>query len=624
MIKIYVNYFSDARIVSNAILTPIQVGRAITGNPLNMLGDDTGENISSQNPAYCELTGMYWAWKNDLKSDHLGFMHYRRFLDFNSEIERPNDTAHGVIVDRFEEDFLEDFGLLENRIEEILSEYDGVVTKPVDLSAMGHKSVEEQYRVSPHHHIKDFRLAEQVVSELYPSDKIFFKRMAKGATLYPCNIFVLKRTLFLEYCDWLFPILRELHERIDTTGYSSQAKRAVGFLAERLFTAFLLKKKAQQPTLRLKELRLVIVKETSPDPVGPRKPVTDLPVTSVVASSDRSYLPHLAALIHSVFDNAHEKSFLDFIVLDGGLRADERKLLSKIPASYGQDGRITFVDMSKQFLSVDIHSYFTRSTFYRLMLPDLLDDYDRVLFIDTDMIVLADLSDLFNIDLNGKAVAAVQDLVMRTFTARGVPSITEAGGKAASIYLYEYLGMGKKYDEYFQAGTILFDLKRMREKEYSSSLKQDLADNRYWFLDQDVLNKHLLNDVKFIDNKWNSLYLDDESLTYLRADDLRTYEDSIKSPYIIHFAGQFKPWVNDVHPLGHHYWYYLRRTHWYESVLSKYINRTASLFPAPVAPMSQGKPSLKWRVLRRGWLMLPSAVQRSILPYATRLSQATR
>lgn len=591
-----------------------------------MLGDNTGDNISPLNPAFCELTGMYWAWKNDLTSDYLGFMHYRRFLDFNPEINRMNDTVHGVLVDHFEDEFLDDFGLTENRIEEVLLTCDGVITKPINFHELGIKSVEAQYRSAPHHRIKDFRLAEKIVSELYPNDAVFFKKMAKGATLYPCNIFVFKRALFLEYCEWIFPILRELHERIDTTGYSSQSKRAVGFLAERLFTVFLLKKKAQEPQLRFEELRLVIVKETSPAPMGPKRPTTDLPITSVVASSDRGYLPHLAALIHSVFDNANENSFIDFIVLDGGLTADERVLLSRIPSSYGQDGRITFIDMSRQFLSINAHSYFTRSTFYRLMLPELLIEYDRVLFIDTDMIVLTDLSELYNIDLKDNSIAAVYDLVMRTFTAKGVPSIAQAGGKPASIYLYEHLGMGKSYDEYFQAGTILFDLTKMRQKGYASSLKQDLSNNAFWFLDQDVLNKHLLKDVMFIDNKWNSLYLEDDSLNYLKEDELKIYEDSIKSPYIIHFAGQHKPWINNIHPLGHHYWYYLRKTHWYEIILSKYLNQSASLFSSltPQNSMKNDNPSLLWRIMRRTWATMPSAVQRRIHPLATRISQAIR
>lgn len=626
MIKVYVNYFSDARIVSNKILTPIQVGRSLTKHPLDMLGDDTGDNISSQNPAFCELTGMYWAWKNDLKSDYIGFMHYRRFLDFHSKVGRPNETAHGVVVDFFDEDFFDDFGLTENRIKEFISNCDGAIPQPFDLCSAGHKSVEEQYRTSSHHHIKDFWLAEQIVSELYPCDKIYFKKMSKGTILYPCNIFIFKRSLFLEYCEWIFPILKELHKRIDITGYSSQSKRAVGFLAERLFTLFILKKKAQNPELQLKELRLVIVKETAPEPKGPRPPVTDLPVTSIVISSDRIYLPHLAALIHSIFDNAKKTSFLDLIILDGGISENEKQLLTQIPSAYSQDARITFVDMSRQFLSVETHSYFTRTTFYRLVLPDLLDDYDRILFIDTDMIVLKDLSDLYNIDLKGNTVAAVQDLVMRTFTARGVSPISGSGFKSASIYLYEYLGMGKRLDEYFQAGTILFDLKKMREKEYSKKLQNDLIDGCFWFLDQDVLNKHLLGDVLFIDNKWNSLYLDDDSLLYLKTDDLKTYEDSIHNPYVIHFAGQHKPWVNNVHPLGHYYWYYLRRTHWYEKILRNYLNKTASLYSETHQSIQNvhGSPSLTWRILRRGWRVMPNALKRAMLPLAIRVSKGTR
>ena len=61
---------------------PIQVGKAISQVDLGIQGDDTGDNISHKNASYCELTGMYWAWKNLKDVDVIGLCHYRRYFDF--------------------------------------------------------------------------------------------------------------------------------------------------------------------------------------------------------------------------------------------------------------------------------------------------------------------------------------------------------------------------------------------------------------------------------------------------------------------------------------------------------------------------------------------------------------
>ncbi|KAA9371155.1 DUF4422 domain-containing protein [Ochrobactrum quorumnocens] len=622
VIKIYLSYFADARKVSNSILTPIQVGRSPSLVNLDMIGDDTGDNISDRNSAYCELTGIYWAWKNDTKADYLGFMHYRRFLDFYPDVDRANETIQGVFVDEFEDDFFDEFGLTEERVSATMKDCDGVIPAPINVSDFGGKSVEQQYRVSPDHHIGDFYLAEKVVSELYPHDSIYFKRMAKGKLLYPCNIFIFKRELFAEYCDWVFPILDELHKRINTSNYSTQAKRAVGFLAERLFTTFVIKKQSSSPVVRFAELRLVTLKETAPAPIRPERPVSDKPVTTLVASSDRAYVPHLAALIHSVFDNASSAALIDFIVLDGGLTNFERGILKQIPERYDAKGIITFVDMSRQFLSVDTHSYFSRSTFYRLILPDLLDDYSRVLFLDTDMIVVSDITELYNVNMEGKAIAAAKDLVMKTFTVRGILSTPETGGKAAGLYLSEYLGMGNRSGEYFQAGVILLDLEKMREKNYSRAMKKSLFLKKYWFLDQDIFNEKLLGDVYFIENKWNCLFLEDNSHVFLSKNELGSYEKSLDGPSILHFAGRSKPWVNNDHPFGSYYWYYLRRTHWYESVLAKYLDKSASIYDGVAGPRPHA--GVLRRILRKIWRMLPNGARTTLLPAAMKLSRRIR
>ena len=92
---IYTAYHMPAPVLRSVSIHPIHVGRVLTDTPLpGMIGDDTGDNISAKNPSYCELTALYWAWKNNTEATHLGLMHYRRVLDFdNSNLDQVETFA---------------------------------------------------------------------------------------------------------------------------------------------------------------------------------------------------------------------------------------------------------------------------------------------------------------------------------------------------------------------------------------------------------------------------------------------------------------------------------------------------------------------------------------------------
>ena len=82
-IKIIVCCHKDDLKLSSDVYFPLHVGKAVSSLDLDIQGDDTGDNISEKNPGYCELTGMYWAWKNLKGVDYIGLCHYRRYFDFN-------------------------------------------------------------------------------------------------------------------------------------------------------------------------------------------------------------------------------------------------------------------------------------------------------------------------------------------------------------------------------------------------------------------------------------------------------------------------------------------------------------------------------------------------------------
>lgn len=88
-VTILVCYHKDFPVYRDPAYTPIQVGRSLSAVRLDMIGDDTGDNISAKNASFCELTAMYWAWKNLKGVDCIGLCHYRRFFDFHNAITPP-------------------------------------------------------------------------------------------------------------------------------------------------------------------------------------------------------------------------------------------------------------------------------------------------------------------------------------------------------------------------------------------------------------------------------------------------------------------------------------------------------------------------------------------------------
>lgn len=188
---------------------PLHVGRCTAGH-LGYLGDDTGNSISHKNPYFCELTGMYWIWKNNCKADYIGICHYRRYLI----------SKCGMIF-------------TEREVEQILSHYDIMTTKLLTLTCSYEKGFSEN------HHSKDLETTGMVLQEKYPEYYDTFQKLVQGPNTYFGNIFITSKEMYQEYCQWLFDILFEVEKRTDLTGYNSYEKRLFGFLSEFLQTVWI-------------------------------------------------------------------------------------------------------------------------------------------------------------------------------------------------------------------------------------------------------------------------------------------------------------------------------------------------------------------------------------------------
>lgn len=203
---------------TDPVYLPLQVGAE--GKPkLGYTPDNTGDNISSKNPYFCELTGLYWAWKN-LDCEYIGLCHYRRY--FGRKIHT-NDLEKKKQAILHQKDY-----------ERLLRQYDVILPEKRHYYI---ETVRSQYEHA--HYKKDLDLAERLVGELYPEYSEAFTQVMNRRSLHILNMFVMKKSLFDAYCQWLFTILFAIEKQVDMTGYSTYEQRLYGFLSERLFNVWL-------------------------------------------------------------------------------------------------------------------------------------------------------------------------------------------------------------------------------------------------------------------------------------------------------------------------------------------------------------------------------------------------
>lgn len=212
-IKMIIATQKSCLIPKGEMYLPLHVGAATSNNTLNYIRDDTGDQISERNPVFCELTGLYWAWKN-LKYDWLGLVHYRRFFAFLENGKKKILTKEQLLP------LLEQYRVIlpQKRryyIETVYSHYD--------------------HTFDANH----FDMAGQVISEKFPDYAEDFERFMRQRSAWLFNMMIMPRELTEQYCSWLFEIMFELEKRVDTSLMNPFEMRYAGRVSERLLNVWI-------------------------------------------------------------------------------------------------------------------------------------------------------------------------------------------------------------------------------------------------------------------------------------------------------------------------------------------------------------------------------------------------
>ena len=561
-IKILISCHKEADHPESEILLPIQVGAANARVRFpDMLHDDEGENISDKNPMYCELTAQYWAWKN-LDADYYGFCHYRRYFNFSDTVYE-EDPWGNVLEDYVDANAAQKYGFDDQTIADLVARYDVITTTRKDLRRMPERfsSVDDQYAKAQKLHAKDLQTIREIIDEKFPAYSLAAKKHCEGHTTSFCNMYILRKEIFADYCAWMFAVLAEFEKRTDMSRYSQEALRTPGHLSERLFGIYYIYLQEQGRTLKTKELQCVLFADTDPQRMlAPAFPENEIPV---VFAANNNFVPVAATCIQSVIEHAAPGKNYDLVLLESDVTRENKDIL--LGMLKGKPNiSLRFFNAARLLSGYELkaNAHISVETYFRFLIQEILPGCGKVLYLDCDLVAQEDVAKLYETDVEGYLLAAARD---PDFLGQ-----INGANPATAAYCKKGLPMKDPYN-YFQAGVLLFNTAEMR-KAYSLSEWLTFATHPYKYNDQDVLNLYCEGRVKYLDMAWNLItdcdhYRVNNVVVYAPDAVYKEYQKAHAAPKIIHYAGFMKPWHRPDEDLARYFWDYARRTPYYEQLI---------------------------------------------------------
>lgn len=305
---------------------------------------------------------------------------------------------------------------------------------------------------------------------------------------------------------------------------------------------------------------------------------------AVCFSSSNYYVPYLTTAIHSLIENSNQEWNYDIVIFNKDISETNQTIIKK---TYEKENiSIRFYSVKTIFegtnIAVPTHiDTVTIETYYRLLTPYIMKQYNKVLFLDSDIMVLSDVNDLYSKDISQYALAASHEILLEAAhieawykaltneeeNERKIKSVEK--GVEACLKHVNSVGVENTKD-YFQAGVILFNCNYFNKNNYVETLFENIQRRNYGIVDQDALNELCHKNAFILNGQWNFTPLNQGDYFMHMREENRQIQLAIKEPKILHFVGSgMKPW--NLYEGYYHaiWWEYARKTPYYETILTR-------------------------------------------------------
>lgn len=579
-IKIFVSHRidQDSFRIDNPLYYNIRCGAIFDKREnIDMLGDNTGDNISEKRDSFCELTVQYWAWKN-MDADYYGLCHYRRYFSFSDEkfgINENGQIEGYTLSPRSAERFnLHNCALMAETIQNtdaIFMESYNIINKATPIGNRG--TVISHWQAWDKHLIDKnvLDIMKTIIELKYPKYYDSFISYINGSMYIGYNCFIMKKALFRELCEFQFGVLFELEKRIDNSYYHETMLRTIGFMGEILLATFE-KYLNNQPDVCIEYKQLVFFNYSLAE--KDIKPAFNENNVPVVFMSSNYYVPYLSVCIDSLIDHIDKKKNYDIIILEKEITESNKDILYNMLKSK-RNVSIRFINPAIRISGAKFHishEVYAEEAYYRLLVPWILNNYDKAIVMDCDIVIKKDIADLYSIDIQDNLVGGVKDVIFQGILNGTVPGTYE--------YCKNEMGMKNPY-EYVNTGVLIMNLEKWRTEFKEEGIIKYATEKKFRIQEQDILNVLFEEQVFFIEPRWNYFIgVNDfikNSLNWAPHQSKKYFDSFRDTAYFIHYAAVPKPWNQPEIDYANEFWFYARNSIFYETILSRMMDKKLGL-----------------------------------------------
>ncbi|MBO4251908.1 MAG: glycosyltransferase family 8 protein [Clostridia bacterium] len=264
----------------------------------------------------------------------------------------------------------------------------------------------------------------------------------------------------------------------------------------------------------------------------------------LVFAVDDNYAPFLCVALRSIMENASVDYYYKVYVLNTVICPENKKKIISIAEELSDDLSVEYVDVADRMDKIKdktaLRDYYTNTTYFRIFIPALFPQYEKVVYLDSDLIFLDDVSKLYNVDLKGNIFAAIHEEAMSEFDVLGV-------------YSEQFLGVDRM--RYFNAGILVINTEEYKKADIENKFINLMSEHKFRVAqDQDYLNVVCKDKVIYLDVGWNKTPIPTKEFE----------DDDVK---VIHYKLNFKPWHYDDVRYQEPFWEYAAKTPYYDELI---------------------------------------------------------